>query len=36
MATPSPATASGHDLPWTRNYPPGMRWDAELPVKPVQ
>ena len=21
--------------PWTTSYPPGMRWDAELPLKPV-
>ena len=21
--------------PWTRNYPAGMRWDAELPLMPV-
>jgi long-chain acyl-CoA synthetase len=23
-------------LPWIKSYPPGMRWDAELPVMPVQ
>jgi len=21
--------------PWTQSYPDGMRWDAELPLKPV-
>lgn len=36
MATPSPAALSGDITPWTRAYPPGMRWDADLPVKPVQ
>ena len=36
MATPSPAAQAGNDTPWTHHYPPGMRWDAELPVKPVQ
>jgi long-chain acyl-CoA synthetase len=36
MATPSTASNSGDTLPWTRAYPAGMRWDAELPVKPVQ
>ena len=36
MAIPSPAASSGDATPWTRNYPPGMRWDADLPVKPVQ
>ncbi|HEY0847561.1 MAG TPA: long-chain fatty acid--CoA ligase [Noviherbaspirillum sp.] len=28
-----------HDLtqlPWIKNYPPGVRWDAVLPVMPVQ
>lgn len=23
-------------FPWIKNYPPGVRWDAELPVMPVQ
>ena len=36
MATPSTAANAGDPLPWTRAYPEGMRWDAELPVKPVQ
>ena len=24
------------DLPWTKTYPAGVRWDAELPLMPVQ
>ena len=23
------------ELPWTRHYPAGMRWDAELPCHAV-
>lgn len=23
-------------FPWTKSYPPGVHWDAELPVMPVQ
>jgi len=29
---PSPSSAT----PWTKSYPSGMRWDAELPTRPVQ
>ena len=36
MVNPSPPVEATGDTPWTRAYPPGMRWDAELPVKPVQ
>ncbi|VTU32968.1 Long-chain-fatty-acid--CoA ligase [Variovorax sp. SRS16] len=32
MVTTSPSGTT----PWTRSYPAGMRWDAELPQKPVQ
>jgi long-chain acyl-CoA synthetase len=32
MASHTPCGAT----PWTASYPPGMRWDAELPLKPVQ
>jgi long-chain acyl-CoA synthetase len=32
MATLSPTGAT----PWTKSYPAGMRWDAELPQKPLQ
>ena len=28
----SPSSAA----PWTKSYPSGMRWDAELPIRPVQ
>ncbi|MEO7128410.1 MAG: AMP-binding protein, partial [Rhodoferax sp.] len=31
--TPKPAST---DTPWTKSYPAGMRWDAELPITPVQ
>jgi long-chain acyl-CoA synthetase len=24
------------DLPWTKSYPPGVRWDPELPILSVQ
>jgi long-chain acyl-CoA synthetase len=24
------------DLPWIKSYPEGLRWDVELPVRPVQ
>jgi long-chain acyl-CoA synthetase len=24
------------DFPWTQSYPVGVRWDAELPLMPVQ
>ncbi len=24
------------DFPWIKSYPPGVRWDAELPIMPVQ
>ena len=24
------------DFPWTQSYPAGVRWDAELPLMPVQ
>ena len=24
------------ESPWTQSYPPGVRWDAELPLMPVQ
>ena len=24
------------DKPWLKSYPPGMRWDAPLPIGPVQ
>ncbi|MBL8303791.1 MAG: AMP-binding protein, partial [Ideonella sp.] len=23
------------DTPWTRSYPPALRWDSEIPVRPV-
>jgi long-chain acyl-CoA synthetase len=23
-------------MPWIKSYPPGVRWDAEIPLKPVQ
>ena len=23
------------NIPWTRNYPAGMAWDAELPLMPA-
>ena len=36
MVNPSSPVEATGDTPWTRAYPPGMRWDAELPVKPVQ
>ena len=36
MVNPSSPVEATGDAPWTRAYPPGMRWDAELPVKPVQ
>src|SRR6516162_9741928 len=25
-----------HDKPWIKSYPPGVRWDAEIPLTPVQ
>ncbi len=25
-----------NEFPWTRSYPAGIRWDAELPLMPVQ
>ncbi len=31
----TPASASAA-TPWTKSYPAGMRWDAELPILPVQ
>jgi len=24
------------DMPWIKSYPPGVRWDAEIPLTPVQ
>jgi long-chain acyl-CoA synthetase len=24
------------DMPWIKSYPPGVRWDAEIPLMPVQ
>jgi long-chain acyl-CoA synthetase len=24
------------DLPWVKSYPPGVRWDADIPLLPVQ
>ncbi|MGH8822397.1 MAG: long-chain-fatty-acid--CoA ligase, partial [Rhodoferax sp.] len=30
------STTASADTPWTQSYPPGMRWDAELPIVPVQ
>jgi len=36
MVTPSSPVEAPGNTPWIRAYPPGMRWDAELPVKPVQ
>ncbi len=30
------STTSSTDTPWTKSYPSGMRWDAELPIMPVQ
>lgn len=24
------------DFPWVKSYPPGVRWDADLPIMPVQ
>ena len=24
------------DHPWIKSYPEGLRWDVELPVRPVQ
>ena len=25
-----------NDMPWIKSYPPGVRWDAEIPLTPVQ
>jgi len=25
-----------NDMPWIKSYPPGVRWDAEIPLMPVQ
>jgi len=25
-----------YDKPWIKSYPPGVRWDAEIPLTPVQ
>src|SRR5215831_1318777 len=25
-----------HDKPWIKSYPPGVKWDAEIPLTPVQ
>ncbi|MGJ7511096.1 long-chain-fatty-acid--CoA ligase [Variovorax sp. GT1P44] len=30
------APSSSSATPWTKSYPSGMRWDAELPTRPVQ
>ena len=30
------STTAPTAIPWTKSYPPGMRWDAELPIMPVQ
>ena len=30
--TPDPPMT---DTPWTRSYPPALRWDSEIPVRPV-
>ena len=24
-----------NDMPWIKSYPPGVRWDAEIPIMPV-
>jgi len=29
-------TTASTTTPWTKSYPAGMRWDAELPIMPVQ
>lgn len=28
-------TATGHDYPWLKHYPPGVNWMADIPVRPV-
>ena len=25
-----------NDMPWIKSYPPGVRWDAKIPLTPVQ
>ena len=34
MATAA-GTAASSSTPWTAHYPPGMRWDCDLPLQPV-
>lgn len=28
-------SSATHAMPWTASYPPGMRWDADLALKPI-